>query len=97
MIPKKVKVGGIIYRVSLCKKPVSEETGLLWGEHDPNKNRIRLKKNSERQRVEVNFVHELVHAINDYYDIKQDEETVIRFSHGLYQVLRDNKLCFKKQ
>jgi hypothetical protein len=40
------------------------------------------------------FLHELIHAIDANRALDLTEQQVTSLSHGLYQVLRDNKLYF---
>lgn len=45
------------------------------------------------EKLDEIFLHEVLHRINDVYNTeKLNEETIIRISEGLMQVLKDNKL-----
>ena len=49
------------------------------------------------EKLDEIFLHEVLHRINDVYNTeKLNEETIIRISEGLMQVLKDNKLFREK-
>jgi Zn-dependent peptidase ImmA (M78 family) len=94
MIPKKVKVAGIEY-------DVREVNGLtdkfnLLGQINYNIGVIELDDSINESRKEQTLVHEILHACfkEAGYD-EHDEEMINRVSIVLYQVLKDNELCFK--
>ena len=63
-IPKKVKVGGITYKIKEVKKPCNEKkTHGYQYEADQN---ILLKKSLPKEYKEKVFIHELIHAIFDF-------------------------------
>ena len=46
-----------------------------------------------QDRIEEIFIHEILHCIDNAYNAgKLDDDTICRFSEGLNQVLKDNKL-----
>ena len=40
------------------------------------------------------LLHELIHAVSHYWGLEFDEDTVLKLSEGLYQILKDNNLFF---
>lgn len=95
MVPEKVKVAGIEYRVEEIRDLMSDNS--IYGQVNYHNNKIVIDDSMESQRKEVVFVHEMFHAIlfEAGYD-EQDEEMVRRVSNVLHQVLKDNNLCFSK-
>lgn len=95
-IPKKVKVGGLVYKVRQVDKvnrtnsPDSETVG-LW---EPRDTVIYLKKDMDRQAKELYFLHELFHAIFEHCNIEQAEDKVDLLAHALYMVAKDNPGVF---
>jgi len=95
-IPKKLKVGGLTYKVTQNYKfkETSEYSGLaihglleiqLAGTHHGG-------QKCPKDRVEECFIHELIHVIDCVYNNSGlQEKQVSRLSQGLYQVLKDNK------
>lgn len=89
-IPSKVKIGSRIYSIKKNYK-FEEETG-LWGQTIHSDLEIRLSPTS-RGIMEETLMHEIFHAIDSVYNNSAlTEETVTRLSHGVAQVLKDNKL-----
>jgi len=98
-IPKKVKVGGLIYDIlevnhALCVNR-QEVKGRI--EYDFNKISIRNDIQS-RQGMEQTFLHELVHAMAkerglDWGD--DDELYTEEIAKSLHQVIKDNPDMFK--
>jgi len=90
-IPKKLKICGLDYKV-IFKDDLHQKEGFA-GLHRPVEQIIELEKNYHPQTVERNFLHEIVHAINNNYcNGELTENQVNSLANGLYQVLNDNKL-----
>ncbi|WP_027725441.1 hypothetical protein [Tuberibacillus calidus] len=94
MIPEKVKVAGIEY-------DIKEVNGLtdkfnLLGQINYNIGIIELDDGISECRKEQTLVHEILHACfkEAGYD-EHDEDMINRVGIVLYQVLKDNELCFK--
>jgi hypothetical protein len=97
IIPKKVKVCGLVYNVEENAKASSSAD--VYGITDHYKQSIILDPRVSQEKKEQTFVHEVLHAIWDsvglnsrYNDHKQQEEIVDALSNGLYQVFKENKL-----
>ena len=97
IIPNKLKVGGVNYKI--IKNYKFRERSDLNGQADHTLLEIRVSdKDSSGNKIplakrEEIFMHEVLHCIDaTYNDNKLDEQVVSRFSHGLYQTLNDNKL-----
>lgn len=98
-IPKKVKIGGFIYKIIRKKEFAGSDAGFS-GTAKHNQTEIELSRSHKgelynAQKIEECFMHEIVHCVDVVYNgQKFDEDTVDRLSQGLYQVLKDNKLNF---
>ena len=97
-IPKKVKVGGITYKVKEVDKinrfnNYQSKTVGLW---QPENAVIYLDKNLGKQVKEKFFLHELFHAIFEHCNIEQAEDKVDLLSTALYMVIKDNPDIFKE-
>jgi hypothetical protein len=53
------------------------------------------KKLKESKRAEI-FLHEIFHQISDKYGLELNEKLTKPLAMGLFQVLRDNDLDFRK-
>ncbi len=95
-IPDDLTVGGHNYKIIKDYK-FRERVG-CHGQTDHTALEIRLIKVDEggeiaRSKIECNFIHELMHAVdNTYNNAALKEEDVVRLSEGLYQVLKVNDM-----
>lgn len=95
-LPKKLKVGGLIYQVILKD---FEDNPELDGHHSGTKLVIEINSNEtyDDQYIMYIFIHELIHAIDlAYTDNMIDEDTVILLSKGLLNFIRWNDFDFDK-
>jgi len=99
-IPKKLKVGGLTYRIEFPHLFV-ENTGYL-GLHilDDLVIRLGLFHNGiqiNQQVLYATFIHEMLHAIDHIYCARSidNEDIIDRLANGLYQVIVENKLQLK--
>ena len=91
MIPKTFQIFGETYKI---KQVLKVNKDGRWGEHDPNGNIIRIKKDLNEEQKEQAYYHEMIHAIltNLSYDkLNTDEEFVDRFAKALHQILKTSK------
>ena len=101
-IPKKIKIGGHIYRVFFVKTRDEKKQSCNIGLTNAIIKKIYVEKDIPRSQQENTFLHEVLHAIMmetrlwydfDRTDRKLDEEDIVgRMANMLYQVLKDNKL-----
>lgn len=92
-IPKKVKVGGITYKVKRVDLIHGGTT--ICGQCDCNRSAIELLNSSKKQQMEITFLHELLHTIFYHCDIEQDEHVVEALAQALYMIIKDNPGIFK--
>lgn len=98
-IPKKVRIGGIDYKVIHKPNPVSGENAVCYGVFDSERCEIQL--NSERDmhpdRQGITFLHELLHGAIFECGIESDDEEklVNTMARGLYQIIKDNPKIFE--
>jgi hypothetical protein len=93
MLPDKVKIAGIEYKVIKSAYVDINGDRNYRGTCDSNKGVIKIAEGMGKDVEEQVFIHELVHACLDQagYD-KHDEDMVSRFSIVLHQVLKDNTI-----
>ena len=93
-VPKKVKIGGFWYTI---KYPYNfKEDDDVLGQIDYKKLLIKLSNkliSAAPEKLEVVFLHEVVHGINFHYNNSQvNENDITQIAEGLYQVLKDNNI-----
>ena len=93
-IPDKIKIGGKTYGVEITEKMdlgisnVSAETCY-------NDLIIRISPQAQ-QKMESDFLHEIVHAIYDHLGYtNHDEKRVDELAQALYMVIQDNPEMFE--
>lgn len=92
-IPSKVKVGGKTYTVQVTDNLYNGRSEFM-GEIDFRELVIRVTP-GPRQRMEVDLLHELVHAVFFHLGhVDHDEKEVGALSHALHMVIQDNPEMF---
>lgn len=95
---KKIKVGGITYKVKF-KELVCYE-GVLLGLCNKSKALITVNNHNVDEQVQKQtLIHEITHAIIDEAGLEfgDDDETITnQFALVLYQVLKDNDFSWVK-
>jgi hypothetical protein len=86
-----IQIGPIVYTVVEVEELASEH-GLLHGDINHGKCRIRLSADDDRQRQHQTLWHEILHGILHGAGIRDDhdEQQIEALAHGIIQVLRDN-------
>lgn len=92
-IPESVKIGPYTYQVIAHEGHLhGEDDRRLAGQIDYNALQIRVVADIHATRRGETFVHECVHAIDNFMETDLTEEQVSRLSAGLYAFLLDNHL-----
>lgn len=87
IIPKKVKVGGLTFKVEIVDSLDGDDA---CGITDCKMLTIRLAK-APKESLEATFLHELIHAINREIG-EIGTECIAR---GIYEIMKDNPNIFK--
>lgn len=92
-IPKTIKLGGVRYTVEITDK-LNLGNANYSAEIDYLILTIRICP-TVPQKQEVDFLHELLHAIADHLGYKDhDEKKIDELAHALYMVIEDNPGLF---
>lgn len=95
-IPEKVKIGGITYAVEVTEN-LKLGNARYSGEIDYCDLVIRVCPNAQG-KMDVDFVHELLHGVFDHLGYKDhDEKMIDELAHALYMVIEDNPDMFIKE
>ena len=95
MIPKSVNVAGIEFSVNEVETVIIGSNSDYAGSVSYTNGKIELLKELPKTRKEQVLVHEILHAV--FFEAgyeEHEEEMISRLGVVLYQVLKDNKLCF---
>lgn len=89
MIPEKLKINGKEFNI----KPI-EGVSTDAGNCDTDNLIIRINPALPRQQQESTLLHEIVEALNIFYELNLKHDIIVRLENGLYQVFHDNELKF---
>lgn len=98
-IPSTVKIGAQEFEIVWMDSPDEAEKQL--GLTKAHLNRMEIAKNADGEKMPEGsivdtFMHEVLHAISITYGLGLRERQVAGLAGGLLQVIRDNKLDFRK-
>ncbi len=99
-IPKRIKVAGHVIRVKFVtrlKSNAGKEE--FYGKSSHNRNEVIIARKNFNDRlaeehIASTFLHEVIHQVDNKYNVKLSEKQTTNLEIGLFQVLRDNKLNF---
>jgi len=95
-IPKKIKIGGKNYKVEVTAN-FDNGANRYSGEIDYCNLTIRIVP-SAKQRMEADFLHEMIHGIYDHLGYtNHDEKKIDEFANALYMIIQDNPEIFGKE
>lgn len=89
-IPKKLKIGGIVYQVKIID---DLELDGEDGETNRFRNDIRINKLLPQEQKEATLIHEIMHCLNSQIvEEKLGHLFLESLAQQFYQVLKDNNL-----
>lgn len=91
-LPNKLKIGGIILDVITDNYLASSED--KFGECDRMRGRIVIDASQPDDHKEATLLHEILEVINGEHEMGLEHKQITSLASCLYQVLKDNKLCF---
>jgi len=93
-LPKKIKVGGIVYDIEITKVPDVPPLckNHADGQVDYDKCKIFIDESLPQQLREQVLFHEIIHAIEYNNNFESEERIIQTFASNLYQVIKDNKM-----
>lgn len=91
VIPDKIKVGGLTFRISESDLLKDSPT---FGVTQLNQLFIVIDPSSASERKAQTFVHEVIEALNDAYHLKMEHDMIERLEGALYAFIVDNPGVF---
>ena len=88
-IPDKIKVGPYEVKVEIIDNIAIDREHR--GEYFPRELKISLDSALKKRHGEI-FMHEVMEAINDIYNLNIDRDDMMVLGMALYQMLKENKL-----
>ena len=93
-IPNKLKIGGFDIEVKFKEDIVIDRQH--GGEYSPRELTIYLDPALKKRHGEI-LLHEIIEALCDAYDLDIDHHHILALGRGLYQVLKDNDISFRRE
>lgn len=92
-IPKKVKV---LYKEYTVEETVNlhDEAGDLYGQIHYLPEKILLNADASEAQKKATLFHELVHAMDEIYNIGLEEKHIEKLGNALYMLQKDNPDLF---
>lgn len=94
-IPKKVK---ILYKNYIIEKQknLHDENGDLYGQICYLPERILLNEDSSEEQQRATLIHEMIHGMDEMFNIRLKERQVEKLGNALYMLIEDNPDIFEK-
>lgn len=95
VIPQKIKILYKDYTV-IQEKNVHDGRDDLYGQIDYGSQIIRLDEQYSAEQKKATLIHEIVHGLDDMYQIGLGEKKVSKLGVALYQMIKDNPELFEE-
>jgi hypothetical protein len=94
-IPEKIKIGGFTVDVEFVENLMLEDNHR--GEYSLRTQIIKIDKATTKQSIEETFIHEMLEAMTNIYDIDIAHKDLSNLATVLHQVIKDNPEVFKTE
>ncbi|MDF2805021.1 MAG: hypothetical protein K0S61_4926 [Anaerocolumna sp.] len=94
-IPESVKIGFKDYKINKVDGDVIDGTAVCYGNIKFDDGIINIANKYSTDQVNCTLFHEVIHGIDDNFDIGLSEEQTQKLGKGLYGFIKDNPLIFK--
>ena len=85
-----LKIGGVRYKVE-DKNELRDKTGILVnGLLKTDQCLIQVATDVAETKRDIILVHEVIHALEEYFDIDGGEHIVTKMAHGVFAFIVDN-------
>ncbi|MDI6617889.1 MAG: hypothetical protein QME45_04315 [Clostridiales bacterium] len=95
-IPDKIKIGFKDYEVQKVKGNVIDDKDICYGVIHYDDCFIEISTIYSDDTQKCALMHEVIHGIDDIFDIGLEEKQVQQLAKGLYEVIKDNPGIFKE-
>lgn len=93
-IPNTVKILYKEYEI-VQEKNIHNDSSDLYGEVHYLDEKILLNVDSKEDQKKATLIHELIHAIDEMYQISLNEDQVDKLGNGVYMMIKENPQMFK--
>jgi len=89
-IPNKIKVGGLDYDIILKNRIEEDGVSDMGTQYTPIQ-KMWIDNTYHKQQQEETFLHKIIEAINDSYELNLEHHKICTLSNLLYQVIKQLK------
>ncbi|AGK97400.1 hypothetical protein [Clostridium pasteurianum] len=93
-IPESVKIGYKIFDVNKIETNVISDNKVCYGEIQYDNGIINISKKYSEDQQKCTFLHEVIHGIDDIFEIGLEEDQVRKIAKGIYLLIKDNSEIF---
>ncbi len=94
-IPDKAKIGFKDYDIDKEQSNLDDGARLSYGRIEFDAGKILISNKYSKDIQLCTFIHEVIHGIDDIFEIGLEEEQVVKLGKGFYQFIKDNPEVFK--
>ncbi|MGD0535920.1 MAG: hypothetical protein ABR999_10870 [Methanoregula sp.] len=91
MIPETIRIGGYDVKIEYVNNMIPDSAA--YGQYIPRMKTIQLDPGVCEQQKHSTFIHELLEAIVEIYELdalKENHHEIVLLGEALYQLLKDN-------
>ena len=97
MIPKSVDLLFKNYAIGYESGMRNEKGEMLYGQIDYIEQTITLNKAAKDEQAEATLIHEIIHGLDELYNIGLKEKQVEKLGNAFYMLIRDNPEMFREE
>lgn len=94
-IPESVKILYKKYNIEIVDN-LHDESNDLYGQIEYIQQEIRLNSGSSEEQQKATLIHEVIHGLDEMYNIGLKEKQVEKLGNAFYMLIRDNPDMFKE-
>lgn len=95
-IPDKVKICFKDYKVNKIDGTVINDNKVCYGSIEYSEGHINISTLYSDDMQKCTLIHEIIHGIDELFNIDLQESQVEQLAKGLYGVIKDNPEIFKE-
>lgn len=96
IIPEKISILYKDYRV-IQEQNIHNGSDDLYGQIDYCSQVIRIDEQYSAEQKKATLIHEIIHGLDDMYQIGLGEKKVSKLGVAFYQLIKDNPELFREQ
>jgi hypothetical protein len=92
----KLRLDGLEFEINYVENLKSSKGADLYGEIEHDSLKINICKDHPIQLQHKTTIHEILHGLDEIYQLNLKEDSILRLTSALYSTMLDNKELFKE-